>query len=104
MARKSSVSIEELISKKETEINNLTEQLKNAKSELKSLQDEKKIADSQKLMDAIVASGKSIDEVLAMLGNWWVMFYSEFNIDVYDTVGLMPCRFFVVKIFFIFTY
>ena len=67
--RKTNLSIEELISTKEQEIANLSEQLKNAKAELKELQEKKTIEDSRKIMEAIAASGKSIEEVLTMINN-----------------------------------
>ena len=69
MARKTNLSIEELISAKEQEIANLSDQLKNAKAELKELQEKKTIEDSRKIMEAIAASGKSIEEVLTMINN-----------------------------------
>ena len=69
MARKTNLSIEELISAKEQEISNLSDQLKNAKAELKELQEKKTIEDSRNVMEAIAASGKSIEEVLAMINN-----------------------------------
>ena len=68
MARRpKNVSIEELISGKEIEIENLSEQLKAAKAELKKLKEEKLLADSQKIMDALAASGKSVDDVINMI-------------------------------------
>ena len=58
MARRpKNLTIEEQIALQEKEIENLSEQLKSAKSELKKLKDEKQIADSQKLMEAIANSG-----------------------------------------------
>ena len=67
MARKSNLSIEEQIEKKEAEITSLNEQLKNAKNDLKKLKDDKQLADTQRLLSAIEASGKSVDDVLNML-------------------------------------
>ena len=68
MARRpKNVSIEEQISGKETEIENLSEQLKAAKAELKKLKEEKLLEDSQKIMDALAASGKSVDDVINMI-------------------------------------
>ncbi|MBR1444607.1 MAG: hypothetical protein IJ583_13870 [Firmicutes bacterium] len=69
MARKSNLSIEEQIEKKEAEITSLNEQLKNAKNDLKKLKDDKQLADTQRLLSAIEASGKSVDDVLNMLNN-----------------------------------
>lgn len=58
MARRpKNLTIEEQIALQEKEIENLSEQLKSAKAELKKLKDEKQIADSQKLMEAIANSG-----------------------------------------------
>ena len=69
MARKSNLSIEEQIEKKEAEITSLNEQLKNAKNDLKKLKDDKQLADTQRLLSAIEASGKSVDDILNMLNN-----------------------------------
>ncbi|MBR1737976.1 MAG: hypothetical protein IJ736_13360 [Firmicutes bacterium] len=69
MARRTNLSVDELITAKENEILNLTEQLKNAKAALKELKEKKKIEDSQKIMEAIVSSGKTVEEVLSMIGN-----------------------------------
>ena len=68
MARRpKNLSIEELISNKENEIANLSSQLKAAKAELKQLKEEKLLADSQRIMDALVASGKSVDDVINLI-------------------------------------
>ena len=68
MARRpKNLSIDELISNKETEIETLSEQLKAAKSELKKLKEEKLLADSQRIMEALAASGKSVDDVINMI-------------------------------------
>ena len=68
MARRpKNLSIEELISNKENEIENLSSQLKTAKAELKQLKEEKLLADSQRIMDALAASGKSVDDVINMI-------------------------------------
>ena len=68
MARRpKNLSIEELISNKENEIENLSSQLKAAKTELKQLKKEKLLADSQRIMDALAASGKSVDDVINMI-------------------------------------
>lgn len=65
MARRpKNLTIEEQIALQEEEIENLSEQLKSAKVNLKKLKDEKQLADSQKLMEAIVNSGKSVEEVI----------------------------------------
>ena len=68
MARKpKNVSIDELISNKENVIAELTEALKTAKAELKQLKEEKLLADSQRIMEALAASGKSVDDVINMI-------------------------------------
>ena len=79
MARKSNLSIEEQIEKKEAEITSLNEQLKNAKNDLKKLKDDKQLADTQRLLSAIEASGKSVDDVLNMLNNQLTEMISFFN-------------------------
>ena len=61
MARRANLSVDELITAKENEIATLTEQLKNAKATLKELKEKKKIEDSQKIMEAIALSGKTVD-------------------------------------------
>ena len=68
MARKpKNLSIEELITNKEAEITELSDALKTAKAELKQLKEEKLLADSQRIMDALAASGKSVDDVINMI-------------------------------------
>ncbi len=68
MARRpKNLSIEELISNKENEIENLSSQLKAAKAELKQLKEEKLLTDSQRIMDALAASGKSVDDVINLI-------------------------------------
>ena len=65
MARRpKNLTIEEQIALQEKEIENLSEQLKSAKAELKKLKETKQLVDSQKIMEAIANSGKSIDEVI----------------------------------------
>lgn len=68
MARKpKNLNIDEMISNKEAEIAELSEALKTAKSELKQLKEDKLLADSQRIMDALAASGKSVDDVINMI-------------------------------------
>ena len=62
--RPKNLTIEEQIALQEKEIENLSEQLKSAKGNLKKLKDEKQLADSQKLMEAIANSGKSVEEII----------------------------------------
>ena len=65
MARRpKNLTIEEQIALQEKEIENLSEQLKSAKAELKKLKETKQLVDSQKIMEAIANSGKSVDEVI----------------------------------------
>ncbi len=68
MARRpKNLNIDELISNKETEISELSDALKTAKAELKKLKEEKLLADSQRIMEALAASGKSVDDVINMI-------------------------------------
>lgn len=68
MARRpKNLNIDEMISNKEAEIAELSEALKTAKSELKQLKEDKLLADSQRIMDALAASGKSVDDVINMI-------------------------------------
>lgn len=71
MARKAkaNLSIEEQIVNKQAEIDNLSEQLKTAKAELKDLNKEKQAADNQKIIDALAASGKTVEDVLNFINN-----------------------------------
>lgn|GEM_PF-5926084 len=71
MARRKSLnlSIEEMIANKEAEIESLTEQVKSAKAELKQLKADKLAADNQKILDALAASGKSVEDVLNFINN-----------------------------------
>ena len=65
MARRpKNLTIEEQITLQEKEIENLSEQLKSAKAELKKLKETKQLVDSQKIMEAIANSGKSVEEVI----------------------------------------
>ncbi|MBQ9519053.1 MAG: hypothetical protein IJR59_04075 [Firmicutes bacterium] len=71
MARRKTLnlSIEEMIANKEAEIESLTEQVKSAKAELKQLKADKLAADNQKILDALAASGKSVEDVLNFINN-----------------------------------
>ena len=70
MARRpKNLNIDEMISNKEAEIAELSEALKTAKSELKQLKEDKLLADSQRIMDALAASGKSVDDVINMINH-----------------------------------
>ena len=61
------VQIEEKIAAVIAQIGEKEKDLKELKKELKALQKEKIEADKQKIMEAIEASGKSTEEILAML-------------------------------------
>ena len=63
------LSINERITAVTAEIESLQEQLKEKKVELKQLKAEKEEEDQKRLFAAVVASGKSIDEVIALIGN-----------------------------------
>ena len=63
------LSVDERITAVTAEIESLQEQLKEKKVELKQLKAEKEEEDQKRLFAAVVASGKSIDEVIALIGN-----------------------------------
>lgn len=65
--KKKEVSIEEQIVLVQSEINELTTQLKDKKKELSDLEEAKKAQEQKALLDAIVASGKTAEEVIAFL-------------------------------------
>ncbi|MCD8364284.1 MAG: hypothetical protein LUC83_00405 [Clostridiales bacterium] len=68
MARgKKIISVEERIAAAEEKITAIQEELKAKKAELKALQEEKEAADQKKIIDAVKASGKTMEEVLAFL-------------------------------------
>ena len=64
--KKKVVNVAEKIEAVKAEIESLTVQLKGKKAELKKLEAEQAEEDKAKLMEAFVASGKSVDEVI----NW----------------------------------
>ena len=70
MPRKKKVenlSIAERIAAVEAELEALAKQTKDKKQELKDLKAEQAEADKAKLIAAFVASGKSVEEVIAMM-------------------------------------
>ncbi len=67
--KKKPESIQEQIELIQTEIETLTNQLKNKKKTLADLEKAKEQEEHKKLLDAVAESGKSIDDVIAMLGN-----------------------------------
>ena len=72
MPRKKKVenlSIAERIAAVEAELEALAKQTKDKKQELKDLKAEQAEADKAKLIAAFVASGKSVDEVIAMMNH-----------------------------------
>lgn len=62
--RRANLTIEEKIAAKEAEITELTAKLKAAKDSLKQLKADKQLADSQKIIEALQASGKSVDDII----------------------------------------
>ena len=64
---KATLKVEEKIAAVMEQIAAKEAELKTLKADLKALQKEKAAADKQKIMDAIEASGKSTEEILAML-------------------------------------
>lgn len=64
---KATIKIEEKIAAVMGQIAEKENELKALKADLKALQKEKAAADKKKILDAIEASGKSTEEILAML-------------------------------------
>jgi cell division protein FtsB len=65
--KKKIVNLAEKIEAVKAEIEALTAQLKEKKAELKKLEAEQAEEDKAKLIEAFVASGKTVDEVVAWL-------------------------------------
>lgn len=61
------LSVDERIAAVTAEIESLQEQVKEKKAELKQLKAEKEEEDRKRLFAAVAASGKSIDEVIALI-------------------------------------
>ncbi|MDO4326900.1 MAG: hypothetical protein Q4E24_12835 [bacterium] len=61
------LSVDERIAAVTAEIESLQEQVKEKKAELKQLKAEKEEEDQKRLLAAVAASGKSIDEVIALI-------------------------------------
>lgn len=61
------LSVDERIAAVTAEIESLQEQVKEKKAELKQLKAEKEEEDRKRLLAAVAASGKSIDEVIALI-------------------------------------
>lgn len=65
--RKPALTVDEKIALTEQEIETMTQRLKDLKNELKLLQASKREEEVSKLLDALETSGKSVDEVIALL-------------------------------------
>ena len=61
------LTIDERIDQVTAEIESLQEQIKEKKAELKQLNDEKAEEDQKRLMAAVLASGKTVDEIIEMI-------------------------------------
>ena len=64
---KAVLSVDERIAAVTAEIESLQEQVREKKAELKQLKAEKEEEDRKRLLAAVAASGKSIDEVIALI-------------------------------------
>lgn len=65
--KKKPESVEEQMQLVQTEIEELSAKLKAKKKEMAVLEKAKKAEEQQKLLDAVAASGKSVDEIIGML-------------------------------------
>lgn len=65
--KKKPESVEEQMQLVQAEIDELSAKLKAKKKEMAVLEKAKKAEEQQKLLDAIAASGKSVDEIIGML-------------------------------------
>ena len=65
--KKKPESVEEQMQLVQAEINELSAKLKAKKKEMAVLEKAKKAEEQQKLLDAVAASGKSVDEIIGML-------------------------------------
>lgn len=61
------LTIDERIAQVTAEIETIQEQIKEKKAELKQLNDEKAEEDQKRLMNATLASGKTVDEIIEMI-------------------------------------
>ena len=64
---KATIKIEEKIAAVMGQIAETENELKALKADLKALQKEKAAADKKKILDAVEASGKSTEEILALI-------------------------------------
>ena len=65
--KKKPESVEEQMQLVQAEIEELSAKLKSKKKERGVLEKAKKAEEQQKLLDAVAASGKSVDEIIGML-------------------------------------
>ena len=65
--KKKPESVEEQMQLVQAEIDELSAKLKAKKKEMAVLEKAKKAGEQQKLLDAVAASGKSVDEIIGML-------------------------------------
>lgn len=65
--KKKPESIEAQMQQIQEEIEELSARLKTKKKELAALEDARKLEEQKKLLDAVAASGKSVDEIIGML-------------------------------------
>ena len=65
--KKKPESVEEQMQLVQAEIDELSAKLKAKKKEMAVLEKAKKAEEQQKLLDAVAASGKSVDEIIGML-------------------------------------
>lgn len=65
--KKKPESVEEQMQLVQAEIDELSAKLKAKKKEMAVLEKAKKAEEQQKLLDAVAASGKSLDEIIGML-------------------------------------
>lgn len=63
------LTIDERIAAVTAEIDSLQEQVKAKKAELKKLDAEKVEADQKKILEAAACSGKSVEEIVALIEN-----------------------------------
>ncbi len=65
--KKKPETVEEQMVLVQADIDDLSAKLKAKKKELAALESAKKLEEQQKLLDAVAASGKSVDEIIGML-------------------------------------
>ena len=65
--KKSQLTVDQKIEALNNEIENLNVMLATKKAELKDLQKEKDAENQKKILDAIMKSGKSLDEIMELL-------------------------------------